>query len=35
VPDPRSRTGGIRQSRADGNAMWEFATIGQKVVVIR
>jgi hypothetical protein len=34
-PDPRTRTGGIRQSRTDGNAMWEFATIGQKVVVIR
>jgi len=29
------RTGGIRESRADGEAMWMFATIGQKVVVIR
>ncbi|MER5433968.1 hypothetical protein [Streptomyces sp. NPDC002588] len=29
------RTGGIRESRADGNAMWDFATIGQQVVVIR
>jgi hypothetical protein len=28
-------TGGIRESRADGAAMWMFATIGQKVVVIR
>ncbi|WP_409470194.1 hypothetical protein [Streptomyces sp. HC307] len=34
-PDPKARTGGIRQSRADGNEMWKFATIGQKVVVIR
>ncbi|MEU1476824.1 hypothetical protein [Streptomyces sp. NPDC005760] len=29
------RTGGIRESRADGDAMWSFATIGAKVVVIR
>ncbi|PZH02436.1 hypothetical protein C1I97_21185 [Streptomyces sp. NTH33] len=35
VPDPAVRTGGIRESRADGEAMWMFATIGQKVVVIR
>jgi hypothetical protein len=28
-------TGGIRESRADGAAMWMFARIGQKVVVIR
>ncbi|MFI9153841.1 hypothetical protein [Streptomyces sp. NPDC053367] len=34
-PDPRRRTGGIRESREDGDAMWEFATIGRKVVVIR
>ncbi|MET9733725.1 hypothetical protein ABZZ79_24670 [Streptomyces sp. NPDC006458] len=34
-PDPRVRTGGIRGSRADGDAMWSFATIGHKVVVIR
>ncbi|MEG3629374.1 hypothetical protein [Streptomyces poriticola] len=34
-PDPRLRTGGIRESRADGEAMWQFATIGEKVVVIR
>ncbi|MEU9590024.1 hypothetical protein ACGF7W_12715 [Streptomyces sp. NPDC048219] len=33
-PDPRLRTGGIRESRADGDAMWRFATIGQRVVVI-
>lgn len=29
------RTGGIRESREDGDAMWAFATIGAKVVVIR
>ncbi|MGW0337489.1 hypothetical protein ACWD0J_37695, partial [Streptomyces sp. NPDC003011] len=29
------RTGGIRETRADGDAMWRFATIGEKVVVIR
>jgi hypothetical protein len=34
-PDPEIKTGGIRESRADGDAMWMFATIGQKVVVIR
>ncbi|MET7270192.1 hypothetical protein ABZS59_03125 [Streptomyces flaveolus] len=33
-PDPGLRTGGIRESRADGDAMWRFATIGQQVVVI-
>ena len=30
-----ARTGGIHESREDGNAMWDFATIGAKVVVIR
>ncbi|MFD8369326.1 hypothetical protein ACFV2Z_00910 [Streptomyces sp. NPDC059688] len=33
--DPSVKTGGIREDRADGNAMWNFATIGVKVVVIR
>lgn len=33
-PDPASRTGGIRESREDGAAMWEFATIGCTVVVV-
>ncbi|MEU4798189.1 hypothetical protein [Streptomyces sp. NPDC023327] len=33
-PDPAKRTGGIRESRAHGDAMWEFATISKKVVVI-
>ena len=27
-------TGGIRESREDGDAMWAFATIGEKVAVI-
>ncbi|MFJ5998193.1 hypothetical protein [Streptomyces sp. NPDC092370] len=35
APDPKARTGGIRESRADGNAMWTFATIGRTVVVVR
>ncbi|WP_443064651.1 hypothetical protein [Streptomyces sp. NBC_00582] len=35
APDATVRTGGIRQTRADGDAMWDFATIGQRVVVIR
>lgn len=33
--DPGVRTGGVRETRADGAAMWRFATIGRKVVVIR
>ncbi|MGI5457142.1 hypothetical protein ACQEWB_29060 [Streptomyces sp. CA-249302] len=35
APDPGVRTGGIRESREDGDAMWAFATIGANVVVIR
>ncbi|MDN0195165.1 hypothetical protein [Streptomyces sp. S.PNR 29] len=35
TPDPGMKTGGIRESRADGDAMWRFATIGRKVVVVR
>ncbi|WAZ23551.1 hypothetical protein STRCI_004898 [Streptomyces cinnabarinus] len=34
-PDAPKLTGGIRESRGDGDAMWAFATIGHKVVVIR
>ncbi|MFG1667953.1 hypothetical protein [Streptomyces sp. Y7] len=34
-PDPALQTGGIRESRADGDAMWDFATIGRAIVVIR
>ena len=33
-PDPTKKTGGIREKRADGDAMWEFATIGKKIVVV-
>lgn len=33
-PDPAVRTGGIRESVADGDAMWDFATIGQGIVVV-
>ncbi|PWI10897.1 hypothetical protein DIZ27_08505 [Streptomyces sp. NWU339] len=33
--DPKVRTGGVRETRADGRAMWKFATIGRKVVVVR
>ncbi|MFF2507943.1 hypothetical protein ACFVTY_31940 [Streptomyces sp. NPDC058067] len=33
-PDPLKKTGGIREKRADGDAMWEFATIGKKIVVV-
>ncbi|MFE9439763.1 hypothetical protein ACFYO2_12230 [Streptomyces sp. NPDC006602] len=35
APAPTVRAGGVRESRADGNAMWRFATIGERVVVIR
>ncbi|MFF3739648.1 hypothetical protein [Streptomyces sp. NPDC002566] len=35
VPDPETRTGGIREAPADGEAMWRFATIGQRIVVVR
>ncbi|MDF3148835.1 hypothetical protein, partial [Streptomyces sp. T21Q-yed] len=34
-PNPTVRTGGIRESRADGAAMWDFATIGRTVAVLR
>ncbi|WMX45484.1 hypothetical protein [Streptomyces roseicoloratus] len=34
TPDPTKRTGGIRMKRADGDAMWRFASIGSKVVVV-
>ncbi|MFJ2266197.1 hypothetical protein ACIOHO_07390 [Streptomyces sp. NPDC087849] len=33
-PDPTLKTGGVRMSRADGDAVWEFATIRTKVVVV-
>ncbi|WP_189782230.1 hypothetical protein [Streptomyces capitiformicae] len=34
-PDPTTKTGGIRESRKDGKAMWDFAGIGTKVVVVK
>ncbi|MEU5720003.1 hypothetical protein AB0G71_30385 [Streptomyces sp. NPDC020403] len=33
-PDPTLKTGGVRMKRPDGNAMWTFATVGAKVVVV-
>ncbi|MFE4333698.1 hypothetical protein ACFRQM_30980 [Streptomyces sp. NPDC056831] len=33
-PDPSLKTGGVRMSRADGDAMWAFATVLTKVVVL-
>ncbi|MFH9606344.1 hypothetical protein [Streptomyces sp. NPDC017448] len=33
-PDPTSKTGGVRMTREDGDAMWSFATVGAKVVVV-
>ncbi len=35
APDAAKKLGGIRESREDGTAMWEFATINQKIVVIK
>ncbi|MFJ8858319.1 hypothetical protein ACIRD8_07750 [Streptomyces sp. NPDC102451] len=34
APDPTMKTGGVRMKRADGNALWTFATVGVKVVVV-
>ncbi|MEV0260830.1 L,D-transpeptidase [Streptomyces sp. NPDC050617] len=36
TPDPNApkKTGAVREQRADGAAMWKFATIGTKVVVV-
>ncbi|WP_162931195.1 L,D-transpeptidase [Streptomyces sporangiiformans] len=34
APDASQKLGGIRQSREDGAAMWKFATVGTKVVVV-
>lgn len=33
-PDPTVKAGGVRMSRADGDAVWRFATVGAKVVVV-
>jgi hypothetical protein len=35
APDPSKKLGGIRESRADGNAMWQFATIGTRIFVTK
>lgn len=35
TPDSTKKLGGIRETRKNGTAMWNFATIGVKVVVIR
>ncbi|WP_372345036.1 hypothetical protein [Streptomyces sp. KL116D] len=34
APGASKKTGGIRQSRENGDLMWEFATIGRSVVVV-
>ncbi|MFE9252159.1 L,D-transpeptidase [Streptomyces sp. NPDC007088] len=34
APDPQSRTGGVRESLKDAEAMWRFAPTGTKVVVV-
>ncbi|THA69328.1 hypothetical protein E6P78_12160 [Streptomyces sp. A0958] len=33
-PDPTLKAGGVRMSREDGDAMWTFATVSAKVVVV-
>lgn len=33
-PDPSKRTGGIRMTKADGDALWTFAALGSEVVVV-
>ncbi|MET4924650.1 hypothetical protein P3L51_20215 [Streptomyces sp. PSRA5] len=33
-PDPSLKTGGVRMTPEDGDAMWTFATIGLKIVVV-
>ncbi|MFJ5101001.1 hypothetical protein [Streptomyces sp. NPDC088554] len=35
TPDPTLKTGGVRMKRPDGDALWSFATVGSKVVVVR
>ncbi|MFD6530275.1 hypothetical protein [Streptomyces sp. NPDC060184] len=35
TPDPTLKTGGVRMTRADADAMWSFATVAVKVVVVR
>jgi hypothetical protein len=33
-PDPALRTGGVRETRRDGKALWDFTTLNSKVVVV-
>jgi hypothetical protein len=33
-PDPSKRTGGVRMTKSDGDAMWTFAMSGSEVVVV-
>jgi hypothetical protein len=33
APDPAKKTGGVREKPTDGDALWNFATLGSKVVV--
>lgn len=35
APPPGQQTGGIREKRKDGAALWKFATVGSKIVVVR
>ncbi|MEU2428571.1 hypothetical protein ABZ611_03465 [Streptomyces sp. NPDC007861] len=35
APNPELRTGAIRESIADGVAMWEFASMGTPITVIK
>jgi hypothetical protein len=34
-PDPKLKTGGVRMSRVDGDALWSFADVGAKIVVVQ
>ncbi|MFD8588917.1 L,D-transpeptidase [Streptomyces sp. NPDC059637] len=34
TPTPGQQTGGIREKRTDGKALWEFAEVGTPVVVV-
>lgn len=34
-PDPAKKTGGIRETPADGDALWKYAVFETKVVVVR
>jgi hypothetical protein len=35
TPDPAQKTGGIRERRADGAALWATALIGTRIVVVK